>query len=74
MRLGPFTVAPEKMTMGVLIGALFAWLSFYLIGSYVTLCAINSLFPALNIPVTWETVFAAFWLTALINATVGSSK
>lgn len=74
MKIGPFTVATEKMTMGVLLGAVFAWISFYLIGSYVTLCAINSLFPALNISVTWETVFATFWLTALINATVGSSK
>lgn len=64
----------EKITMGVFLGMLFAWITVYLIGSYVTLCAVNSLFPSLNIPVTWETVFSVFWLTALVNATIGSSK
>ena len=73
MKIGPFTFAPEKMTAGVVAGALFAWISLYILGSYITLCAVNTLFPV-NIPVTWETVMSAFWLTALVNAIVGSSK
>lgn len=73
MKIGPFTFAQEKTTAGVIAGALFAWISLYILGSYITLCAVNTLFPV-NIPVTWETVFAVFWLTALVNATVGSSK
>jgi hypothetical protein len=73
MKLGPFTIAPEKATGGVIVGALIAWVSLYILGSYITLCAVNTLFP-INIPVTWETVMSVFWLTALVNAIIGSSK
>jgi hypothetical protein len=73
MKIGPFTLAPEKMTAGVIVGALIAWVSLYILGSYITLCAVNTLF-AINIPVTWESVMSVFWLTALVNAIIGSSK
>jgi len=74
MKIGPFTFAQEKMTAGVVAGALFAWISLYILGSYITLCAVNTLFPV-NIPVTWESVMSVFWLTALVNALFsGSSK
>lgn len=73
MKIGPFTFAQEKMTAGVIAGALFAWVSLYILGSYITLCAVNTLF-AVNIPVTWESVMSVFWLTALVNAIIGSSK
>ncbi len=73
MKIGPFTFAPEKATGGVIVGALIAWISLYILGSYITLSAVNTLF-AVNIPVTWETVMSVFWLTAIINAIVGSSK
>jgi len=73
MKIGPFTFAQEKMTAGVIAGALFAWVSLYILGSYITLCAVNTLFPV-NIPVTWESVMSVFWLTALVNAIIGSSK
>ncbi len=73
MKIGPFTFAQEKMTAGAITGILFAWISLYILGSYITLCAVNTLFSA-NIPVTWETVMSVFWLTAIINAIVGSSK
>jgi len=73
MKIGPFTLAPEKTTGGVIAGALVAWVSLYILGSYITLSAVNTLF-AVNIPVTWETVMSVFWLTALINAIIGSSK
>ncbi len=73
MKIGPFTLAPEKTTGGIFVGALIAWVSLYILGSYITLCAVNTLF-AVNIPVTWETVMSVFWLTAIINAIVGSSK
>ena len=53
MKIGPFTFAQEKTSGGVIAGALFVWILLFLIGSYVTLCAMNSLFPTLNIPVTW---------------------
>jgi hypothetical protein len=73
MKIGPFTFAQEKMTSGMITGLLFAWISLYILGSYITLCAVNTLF-AINIPVTWETVMSVFWLTAIINAIIGSSK
>jgi hypothetical protein len=73
MKIGPFTLAPEKTTAGIIVGALIAWVSLYILGSYITLSAVNTLFSA-NIPVTWETVMSVFWLTAIINAIVGSSK
>lgn len=73
MKIGPFTFAPGKATGGVIVGALIAWISLYILGSYITLCAVNTLF-AVNIPATWETVMSVFWLTAIINAIVGSSK
>jgi hypothetical protein len=73
MKIGPFTFAQEKMTAGVIAGALFAWVSLYILGSYITLCAVNTLFPV-NIPMTWESVMSVFWLTALVNAIIGSSK
>ena len=73
MKIGPFTFAPGKATGGVIVGALIAWVSLYILGSYITLSAVNMLFSA-NIPVTWETVMSVFWLTAIINAIVGSSK
>jgi hypothetical protein len=73
MKIGPFTLAPEKTTAGIIVGALIAWVSLYILGSYITLCAVNTLFST-NIPVTWETVMSVFWLTAIINAIVGSSK
>ncbi len=73
MKIGPFTFAPEKATGGVIVGVLIAWVSLYILGSYITLSAVNTLFP-LNIPITWETVMSVFWLTAIINAIVGSSK
>jgi hypothetical protein len=73
MKIGPFTFAQEKATAGVIAGALFAWISLYILGSYITLCAVNTLFPV-NIPVTWESVMSVFWLTALVNAIIGSSK
>ncbi len=73
MKIGPFTFAPEKATAGVILGALIAWVSLYILGSYITLSAVNALF-AVNIPVTWETVMSVFWLTAIINAIIGSSK
>ena len=73
MKIGPFTFAQEKMTAGVIAGALFAWITLYILGSYITLCAVNTLFPV-NIPVTWESVMSVFWLTALVNAIIGSSK
>lgn len=73
MKIGPFTFAQEKVTAGAIAGALFAWISLYILGSYITLCAVNTLFP-LNIPITWETVMSVFWLTALVNAIIGSSK
>jgi hypothetical protein len=73
MKIGPFTFADEKMTGGVIVGVLIAWISLYILGSYITLCAVNTLFPV-NIPVTWESVMSVFWLTALVNALLGSSK
>jgi len=73
MKIGPFTLAPEKTTAGIIVGALIAWVSLYILGSYITLSAVNTLFSA-NIPVTWETVMSVFWLTAIINAIIGSSK
>lgn len=73
MKIGPFTFPREKASAGVIFGALFAWVSLYILGSYITLCAVNALFP-INIPVTWETVMSVFWLTALVNAIIGSSK
>jgi len=73
MKIGPFTLAPEKTTAGIIVGALIAWVSLYILGSYITLSAVNTLFSA-NIPVTWDTVMSVFWLTAIINAIVGSSK
>ena len=73
MKIGPFTFAQEKVPAGVVAGALIAWLALYIRGSYITLCAVNTLFSA-NIPVTWETVMSVFWLTALVNAIIGSSK
>jgi hypothetical protein len=73
MKIGPFTFAPEKATAGVILGALIAWVSLYILGSYITLSAVNTLF-SVNIPVTWETVMSVFWLTAIINAIIGSSK
>jgi len=73
MKIGPFTLAPEKTTAGIIVGALIAWVSLYILGSYITLCAVNTLFSA-NIPVTWETVMSVFWLTAIVNAIIGSSK
>jgi hypothetical protein len=73
MKIGPFTLAPEKATGGAIVGVLIAWVSLYILGSYITLCAVNTLF-SVNIPVTWETVMSVFWLTAIINAIVGSSK
>ena len=73
MKIGPFTFAQEKMTGGVIAGALIAWISLYILGSYITLCAVNTLFP-INIPITLETVMSVFWLTALVNAISESSK
>ena len=73
MKIGPFTLAPEKTTAGIIVGALIAWVSLYILGSYITLSAVNVLFSA-NIPVTWETVMSVFWLTAIVNAIIGSSK
>jgi len=73
MKIGTFTFASEKATAGVILGALIAWVSLYILGSYITLSAVNTLF-AVNIPVTWETVMSVFWLTAIINAIIGSSK
>ena len=73
MKIGPFTFAQEKVPAGVVAGALIAWVSLYILGSYITLCAVNTLFST-SIPVTWETVMSVFWLTAIINAIVGSSK
>ena len=73
MKIGPFTFAREKMTGGVIAGALIAWISLYILGSYITLSAVNTLFVT-NIPVTWETVMSVFWLTAIVNAIIGSSK
>ena len=73
MKIGPFTFAQEKATAGAITGALIAWISLYILGSYITLSAVNTLFST-NIPVTWETVMSVFWLTAIINAIVGSSK
>ena len=73
MKIGPFTFVPAKATGGVIVGAMIAWISLYILGSYVTLCAVNALFP-LNIPITWETVMSVFWLTAIVNAILGSSK
>ena len=73
MKIGPFTFAQEKVPAGVIVGALIAWISLYILGSYITLSAVNTLFVT-NIPVTWETVMSVFWLTAIINAIVGSSK
>ena len=73
MKIGPFTFAPGKATGGVILGALIVWVSLYILGSYITLSAVNVLFST-NIPVTWETVMSVFWLTAIINAIVGSSK
>lgn len=73
MKIGPFVLSPEKTTGGIIVGALIAWVSLYILGSYITLSAVNVLFSA-NIPVTWETVMSVFWLTAIINAIVGSSK
>ena len=74
MKIGPFTFPQEKMTAGMISGLLFAWISLYILGSYITLCAVNTLFP-LNIPITWETVMSVMWLTALVNALFsGSSK
>jgi len=73
MKIGPFTLAPEKTTAGIVVGALIAWVSLYILGSYITLSAVNTLFSA-NIPVTWETVMSVFWLTAIVNAIIGSSK
>lgn len=73
MKIGPFVLSPEKTTGGIIVGALIAWVSLYILGSYITLCAVNTLF-AVNIPVTWETVMSVFWLTALVNALFESSK
>jgi len=73
MKIGPFTLAPEKTTAGIIVGALIAWVSLYILGSYITLSAVTTLFSA-NIPVPWEPVMSVFWLTAIINAIVGSSK
>ena len=73
MKIGPFTFAQEKVPAGVVAGALIAWVSLYILGSYITLCAVNTLFST-SIPVTWETVMSVFWLTAIINAIIGSSK
>ena len=72
MKIGPFTFAQEKLPGGIIAGAI-AWASLYILGSYITLCAVNVLFSA-SIPVTWETVMSVFWLTALVNAIIGSSK
>lgn len=73
MKIGPPTFAQKKATAGAITGILFAWISLYILGSYITLCAVNTLFP-INIPITWETVMSVMWLTAIINAIVGSSK
>jgi len=73
MKIGPFVLSPEKATGGIIVGALIAWVSLYILGSYITLCAVNTLFSA-SIPVTWETVMSVFWLTALVNALFESSK
>ena len=73
MKIGPFTFPQEKATAGAITGILFAWISLYILGSYITLCAVNTLFP-IDIPVTFETVMSVFWLTALVNAIIGSSK
>jgi hypothetical protein len=73
MKIGPFVLSPEKATGGIIVGALIAWVSLYILGSYITLCAVNTLISA-SIPVTWETVMSVFWLTAIVNAIIGSSK
>lgn len=73
MKIGPFTFAQEKMTGGVIVGALVAWAALYILGSYITLSAVNTLFST-NIPVTWESVMSVFWLNALVSALLGSSK
>lgn len=73
MKIGPFTFAQEKMTGAVIVGALVAWAALYILGSYITLSAVNTLFST-NIPVTCESVMSVFWLTALVNALLGSSK
>jgi hypothetical protein len=73
MKIGPLTLMPAKAPAGVIIGAMIAWMSLYILGSYITLSAINALFSA-NIPVTWETVMSVFWLTVIINIIFGSSK
>lgn len=74
MKMGPFSYSRDKLTTGMVLGLLFAWISLYFIGSYLTLCAITSLFPGLNIAMTFESVLSIFWLTALVSAIVGSSK
>lgn len=74
MKMGPFTYSRDKLTTGMIFGLLFAWISLYFVGSYLTLCAITSLFPGLNIAMTFENVLSIFWLTALVSAIVGSSK
>ena len=50
MKIGPFTFAPEKATGGIIVGALIAWVSLYILGSYITLSAVNVLFST-NIPI-----------------------
>ena len=44
------------------------------IGPLVTLWTLNTLFPALAIPYTWETFLAALFLGGLITTNVTNKK
>ena len=56
----------------VIIGLLILFLA--LIGPFITIWALNTLFPALAIPYTIETYFAVVALGVFLNANISSKK
>ena len=56
----------------VIIGLLILLLA--LVGPFITIWALNTLFPALAIPYTVETYFAVVALGVFLNANISSKK
>ena len=56
----------------VIIGMLILLLA--LVGPFITIWALNTLFPALAIPYTVETYFAVVALGIFLNANISSKK
>jgi hypothetical protein len=56
----------------VIIGLLILFLA--LVGPFITIWALNTLFPVLAIPYTLETYFAVIALGIFLNANISSKK